>query len=327
MGLIDTEEAAKRLARVILSDIRLYNREKIRTGGDLKPELAEGYALFRSRVTPGLLPLFKKVLADNNLRPAKAAAGPAPPAPAPRPAPRPAPAPPPPVRPAERRVQPPAPALAPRTVSVPAPEPIASPSASLPPRRGRIDSEEAARRLARVIVSDIKLYNPGRSAGDRDLTSQINDGRMLFRTRVATTLVPLFDDVLAGSGLVDGRGAPPEESGAAAEEVFEALTVAAPSPVLEEERTEPHPAPPEEVYDDEPAPARYEQRPAPEEDFAEPPTTARPPRLPAAPAPAAPARAERWRALRARVAQIPRPHLLAAVAAVAAVVALIYYLA
>ena len=32
MKVIDTEEGAKRLARVILSDIELYNREKIRSG-------------------------------------------------------------------------------------------------------------------------------------------------------------------------------------------------------------------------------------------------------------------------------------------------------
>src|SRR4051794_28164059 len=67
MGLIDSEEAAKRLARVILSDIRLYNREKIRSGADLKAEIQEGYTLFRSRVVPDLVPLFETVLADNRL--------------------------------------------------------------------------------------------------------------------------------------------------------------------------------------------------------------------------------------------------------------------
>mgnify|MGYP006209594707 CR=1 FL=1 len=51
MALIETEEAAKRLARVILSDIELYNRKKIQAGADLSAELREGYTLFR----PGYL--------------------------------------------------------------------------------------------------------------------------------------------------------------------------------------------------------------------------------------------------------------------------------
>jgi hypothetical protein len=62
--LIDTEEAAKRLARVILSDIELYNRHKVRSPSDLKPQLDEGYAFFRSRVIPALVPLFSAVVAD-----------------------------------------------------------------------------------------------------------------------------------------------------------------------------------------------------------------------------------------------------------------------
>ena len=76
MALIDGEEAAKRLARVILSDIELYNREKVLAGADLKAELAAGHALFRSRVTPDLVPLFEEVLADRGLKagPAQAAA-------------------------------------------------------------------------------------------------------------------------------------------------------------------------------------------------------------------------------------------------------------
>ena len=50
MGLIEQEEAARRLARVILSDIELYNTEKIRAGLDLRREINEGYRLFRTRV-------------------------------------------------------------------------------------------------------------------------------------------------------------------------------------------------------------------------------------------------------------------------------------
>jgi hypothetical protein len=64
MGSIDTEEAARRLARVILSDIELYNRERPRPGETLEAQIEEGRRLFKSRVTPDLLPVFGLVLAD-----------------------------------------------------------------------------------------------------------------------------------------------------------------------------------------------------------------------------------------------------------------------
>jgi hypothetical protein len=62
MGLIEKEEAARRLARVILSDIELYNVEKIRAGHDLRREISEGYRLFRSRVAPDLVSLFAEAV-------------------------------------------------------------------------------------------------------------------------------------------------------------------------------------------------------------------------------------------------------------------------
>jgi hypothetical protein len=62
MGLIEKEEAARRLARVILSDIELYNVDKIRAGHDLRREINEGYRLFRSRVTPDLVSLFAEAV-------------------------------------------------------------------------------------------------------------------------------------------------------------------------------------------------------------------------------------------------------------------------
>jgi hypothetical protein len=64
MGSINTEEAARRLARVILSDIELYNRERPRQGETLEAQIEEGRRLFKSRVTPDLLPVFALVLAD-----------------------------------------------------------------------------------------------------------------------------------------------------------------------------------------------------------------------------------------------------------------------
>lgn len=61
MALIETEEAARRLARAIASDLSLYNEEKIVQGiqGDnlfevLDEEIQEGRALFKSRVAPEL---------------------------------------------------------------------------------------------------------------------------------------------------------------------------------------------------------------------------------------------------------------------------------
>jgi hypothetical protein len=61
MALIETEEAARRLARAIASDLSLYNEEKITEGikNDnlfevLSEEIEEGRELFKSRVTPEL---------------------------------------------------------------------------------------------------------------------------------------------------------------------------------------------------------------------------------------------------------------------------------
>ena len=61
MALIDTPEAARRLARAIASDLSLYNEEKIVEGikndslfDALADEIEEGRALFKSRVAPDL---------------------------------------------------------------------------------------------------------------------------------------------------------------------------------------------------------------------------------------------------------------------------------
>jgi hypothetical protein len=65
MALIDSEDAAGRLARVIVSDIEVYNKRKLEAGAKLTAELEEGYAHFRSRVVPALLPLFEMVVANH----------------------------------------------------------------------------------------------------------------------------------------------------------------------------------------------------------------------------------------------------------------------
>jgi len=61
MALIDTPEAARRLARAIASDLSLYNEEKITKGiendtlfKELEEEIEEGRALYKSRVAPEL---------------------------------------------------------------------------------------------------------------------------------------------------------------------------------------------------------------------------------------------------------------------------------
>ncbi len=60
--MIDTEQAAMRLARTIASDISLYNEEKIIRGiqsdtlfDELQDELQQGLNLYESRVDPNLL--------------------------------------------------------------------------------------------------------------------------------------------------------------------------------------------------------------------------------------------------------------------------------
>jgi hypothetical protein len=62
MALIDNEEAARRLARVIISDIELYEKKKIQAGDDLTAPMAEGRALFHRRVVPELAAIFEAVV-------------------------------------------------------------------------------------------------------------------------------------------------------------------------------------------------------------------------------------------------------------------------
>jgi hypothetical protein len=61
MALIETEEAARRLARAIASDLSLYNEDKIVNGitndnlfESLSEEIEEGRALYKRRVSPDL---------------------------------------------------------------------------------------------------------------------------------------------------------------------------------------------------------------------------------------------------------------------------------
>jgi hypothetical protein len=61
MNVIENSDQARRLARAILSDVALYNKEKLEVGikndtvfDTLKEELEEGRQHFASRVAPGL---------------------------------------------------------------------------------------------------------------------------------------------------------------------------------------------------------------------------------------------------------------------------------
>ena len=78
MPLIETEEAARRLARAIASDLSLYNEEKIVQGiqnddlfNVLAEEIEEGRALYKSRVTPEIfnMGLYDRALVDMLLKP------------------------------------------------------------------------------------------------------------------------------------------------------------------------------------------------------------------------------------------------------------------
>ncbi len=73
MALIDKEEAARRLARAIASDLSLYNEEKIVRGikadnlfTELAEEIEEGRTLYKSRVSPELYQrnLYDRALVD-----------------------------------------------------------------------------------------------------------------------------------------------------------------------------------------------------------------------------------------------------------------------
>jgi predicted NBD/HSP70 family sugar kinase len=77
MALIENEEAARRLARAIASDISLYNEEKIVRGiqndtlfDEITEQIEEGRALFNSRVSPGLYPknYYDRALVDILIR-------------------------------------------------------------------------------------------------------------------------------------------------------------------------------------------------------------------------------------------------------------------
>lgn len=63
-----------------------------------------------------------------------------------------------------------------------------------------IEDEDAARRLARAIMSDVTLYNGDRIAHamdpERDLATELEEARQLFQKRAAPKYYMLFEDVV-----------------------------------------------------------------------------------------------------------------------------------
>jgi predicted Zn finger-like uncharacterized protein len=132
----------------------------------------------------GILPL----LARGGVRPGAAAPAPAPRAPAPVAAPQAAPAP------AAKPAPQPAPRPTPQPAA-PAPRPRefeAAPAASRPRRNDGLEEERAkAERLARIVVSDIVLYNEERFAAAaragnvlEAMAADLSEGRSLFEERI-----------------------------------------------------------------------------------------------------------------------------------------------
>ncbi len=73
MNLIDNAEQAKRLARAIISDVAIYNKDKVESGiknddifDSLQEQLEEGRQHFFSRVSPELQPerIFEIAIVD-----------------------------------------------------------------------------------------------------------------------------------------------------------------------------------------------------------------------------------------------------------------------
>jgi hypothetical protein len=67
MPLIQSEDAATKLARAIATDIRLYNAEGIERGDDLSEAMQEGRELFQARVHSSLHAIYERALSDAQL--------------------------------------------------------------------------------------------------------------------------------------------------------------------------------------------------------------------------------------------------------------------
>jgi hypothetical protein len=79
----------------------------------------------------------------------------------------------------------------------------------------RIDTPEAATRLARALISDVRLYHSARIERGEDLTDALQEGRELFRSRVEASLHVVYERVVAEARFPapDGTLAPVERHG------------------------------------------------------------------------------------------------------------------
>ncbi|MBN1610363.1 MAG: hypothetical protein JW940_27290 [Polyangiaceae bacterium] len=64
MPLITEQDSASRLARAIVTDVRLYNETRLLSGEDLTAEIAEARQLYRDHVEPSLYDGFETALAE-----------------------------------------------------------------------------------------------------------------------------------------------------------------------------------------------------------------------------------------------------------------------
>jgi hypothetical protein len=64
VSLITSEDSAVRLARAVVTDLRLYNETRLLSGEDLTEEIAEGRQVYRDHVEPSLYHLFDTTLAE-----------------------------------------------------------------------------------------------------------------------------------------------------------------------------------------------------------------------------------------------------------------------
>ncbi len=64
MAPIDHPEAARKLARAVCADIRLYNADALAQGGDVSDAIAEGRTFFATRVAPAYHGIFENAVQE-----------------------------------------------------------------------------------------------------------------------------------------------------------------------------------------------------------------------------------------------------------------------
>lgn len=65
----------------------------------------------------------------------------------------------------------------------------------------KIETADAAQRLAAALLSDIRLYNAEEIANGEDLSEIFSEARALYQSRVIPQLHATFEQTIASSGL------------------------------------------------------------------------------------------------------------------------------